>query len=361
MDLQGQNGLLATYRVLYRSRGLVAYGLAAVFLAFYLVLYFTPIFDGPAKAIGLQNKWYLYGFLYTAFMAGGAVYYLRRHGNSRYNQYRIVTNVAVQAIFAFSIPFVMALFGQKDFYASYLWPLKIEYLFPGTILEFPVYLVLYSFLGSLVAFPVLAFLYGKRFYCSWICGCGGLANTFGDPWRHLSDKSTSAWRFELFAVHGVMILAFVVTILVGLDFALGSQIGAQLGAFSGGLRSFYQFIVVSFLSGIIGVGVYPILGPRIWCRNFCPMAAMLGLIHKFGRFRIRVKPDMCISCGNCSTYCEMGIDVRAYAQTNQDFTRASCVGCGMCAHMCPRGVLRLENVSDEAEDKRRQGMHITDF
>jgi NAD-dependent dihydropyrimidine dehydrogenase PreA subunit len=62
-----------------------------------------------------------------------------------------------------------------------------------------------------------------------------------------------------------------------------------------------------------------------------------------GRFHIRVKPDMCISCGNCSTYCEMGIDVRSYAQNNQSFTRAACVGCGMCAHMCPRGVLKLEN------------------
>ncbi len=39
----------------------------------------------------------------------------------------------------------------------------------------------------------------------------------------------------------------------------------------------------------------------------------------------------------------MGIDVRAYAQANQDVKRAACVGCGMCAHVCPRGVLKLEN------------------
>ena len=50
-----------------------------------------------------------------------------------------------------------------------------------------------------------------------------------------------------------------------------------------------------------------------------------------------VKKDICISCGNCSTYCEMGIDVRQCAMANQDVRRAACVGCGMCAQVCPRG------------------------
>ena len=83
-------------------------------------------------------------------------------------------------------------------------------------------------------------------------------------------------------------------------------------------------IVVAMLSGIIGVGLYPLGGTRVWCRNFCPMAAMLGLVQKFGRYRITVKENMCISCGLCSKYCEMGIDVRSYAQSNTSFTRASC-------------------------------------
>jgi formate hydrogenlyase subunit 6/NADH:ubiquinone oxidoreductase subunit I len=73
------------------------------------------------------------------------------------------------------------------------------------------------------------------------------------------------------------------------------------------------------------------------------MAGFLGMIQKLGRFRIRVKKEMCISCGLCTEYCEMGIDVRAYAQAGRSFTRASCVGCGLCAEVCPRGVLRLEN------------------
>ena len=103
-------------------------------------------------------------------------------------------------------------------------------------------------------------------------------------------------------------------------------------------------IVSSILAGVVGVGLYPIGGTRIWCRFACPMAALLGLVQKIGRYRIAVKENMCISCGLCSKYCEMGIDVRAYAQANESFTRASCVGCGLCAEVCPRGVLKLENV-----------------
>jgi Pyruvate/2-oxoacid:ferredoxin oxidoreductase delta subunit len=74
------------------------------------------------------------------------------------------------------------------------------------------------------------------------------------------------------------------------------------------------------------------------------MAAILGLQQKwFSRFRITTNGGQCMSCGNCSTYCEMGIDVRWYAQRGQNIIRASCVGCGICSAVCPRGVLNLEN------------------
>jgi len=86
------------------------------------------------------------------------------------------------------------------------------------------------------------------------------------------------------------------------------------------------------------------MGSRVWCRFGCPMAAVLGFQQRFfSRFRITTNGGQCISCGNCSTYCEMGIDVRAYAQRGENIVRASCVGCGVCAAVCPRGVLRLEN------------------
>jgi polyferredoxin len=85
------------------------------------------------------------------------------------------------------------------------------------------------------------------------------------------------------------------------------------------------------------------MGNRTWCRFGCPLAAYLGIIQRFkSRFRITTNGGQCISCGNCSTYCEMGIDVRWYAQRGQNIVRSSCVGCGVCSSVCPRGVLNLE-------------------
>ena len=117
-----------------------------------------------------------------------------------------------------------------------------------------------------------------------------------------------------------------------------------LGGLSAGFTRWYGFFIGALFAGVVGVGFYPLLGSRVWCRFGCPLAAGMGLIQKyFSRFRITTNGGQCISCGNCSTYCEMGIDVRAYAQCGQNIVRASCVGCGVCAEVCPRGVLKLEN------------------
>ncbi|MEL6183810.1 MAG: 4Fe-4S binding protein, partial [Myxococcota bacterium] len=240
--------------------------------------------------------------------------------------------------------------------------LKFDYFYPDTWAQLPLYLVLYTTIMSLVVMPILAIFTGKRWYCSWVCGCGGLANTFGDPWRHLTSSSTRSWRFEQVTIHTVMFVALASTLVIVLGTPVnGTAIVPALTATAAATKGWYGFIVTSILAGVVGTGLYPILGARVWCRNFCPLAALLGWSQKLGRFRIRVKPNMCISCGNCTTYCEMGIDVRSYAQSNESFTRASCVGCGMCAHMCPRGVLRLENASPQQEDKKRQSLPVINF
>ncbi|UCE24753.1 MAG: 4Fe-4S binding protein [Candidatus Zixiibacteriota bacterium] len=366
-----QAGLLKTFTNPVQSRRATAWLLSAALFVVYFMFYFNipPGMEGLAAALGLDSRWTLYGILYTIAIIVGGGFFLKRHGNSRYHRVRTISLMFFQIVFAFSIPMVMELFGSKGFTFSIFWPLKIDYFYPSNIFEYPVLLIVYAFVTALIGVPIMTILFGKRWYCSWMCGCGGLAETAGEPFRHLTSKSSGAWRFEQAAIHSVLVLAIVTTALVLINWGLhhtngqGEWVASYAGfdAVASKVQGVYQFIVVAMLSGVLGVGLYPLMGNRVWCRYFCPLAAILGLFQKFGRFRITVKDDMCISCGNCSTYCEMGIDVRAYAQTNVSFKRAACVGCGICAHVCPRGVLKLENKWDFRQGPDQKVIKIFDM
>jgi Pyruvate/2-oxoacid:ferredoxin oxidoreductase delta subunit len=340
------------------SRGWVAWVLGLVFTLFYVLLYWFP--NGVSGLVALvdplslglfhlhANRWFLYGFLYTLAVLVMGIRMLYRYRHNKYQIYRTLSVMFFQAVFAFLVPHLLQLFDQPEFYFSYFWPLKYQYLFPDSIHQLmqgpggvPVFMAFWTIAISLVGVPVLTYFFGKRWYCSWVCGCGGLAETAGDPWRHLSSKKVSAWRLERFLIHFILLLIVFLTVLLWVN---SSMEGHFLGSFSQSYAHWYGFFIGSLFSGVIGVGFYPLLGSRVWCRFGCPQAAVLGIFQRlFSRFRITTNGGQCMSCGNCSTYCEMGIDVRAYAQRGENIVRASCVGCGICSAVCPRGVLKLEN------------------
>ena len=253
---------------------------------------------------------------------------------------------------AWLLPAVMKSLYNYEPYLTYFWPLDYDAIFPSTLSYFQTqgafgtFFIFWGLVLSFVVTPILTYFFGKRWYCSWVCGCGGLAETAGDPYRHLSDKSLKAWKIERWMIHSVLAAIIIITVLLLVDNSFKNQL---LGSSAKDIAKGYSFVIGMVFSGVVGVGFYPIMGSRVWCRFRCPMAAYMGLIQRFkSRFRITTNGAQCISCGNCSTYCEMGIDVRAYAQRGQNIVRASCVGCGVCAAVCPRGVLKLENGPDNA-------------
>ena len=418
------------------NRGVVGW-ILALFLTFgYITLYFFPAWLGLG-AKGMPNtgfiawfdpislffngsaasQWFVYGFLYTLIILIMGVKFIIKYKNNNYQIIRTISLLFFQLCFAFIIPEIMASLNQPAMDLKNMWPLNYYFFFDWNIKKllssgyFGLFLMVWGIALTFIISPVLTYFYGKRWYCSWVCGCGGLAETAGDPFRHLSDNSETAWKWERRIIYPVLFLVCLMTLTILDSFfrknpetywitfshfkviilvllagiiALGiwqkgwlkgvskwSKIGfISLGiilfiaiAFSWSyqkpvllinalkLREWYGFYVGAIFSGIIGVGFYPLMGSRVWCRFGCPMAAILGIQQRFfSRFRITVNGGQCISCGNCSTYCEMGIDVRAYAQKGENIVRASCVGCGICAEVCPRGVLKLENGPLSLED-----------
>ena len=409
------------------SRGAIAWGTGILLTLFYVVLYWWPEYlglnpDGPNTGIIAlfdplsrmlsghpAGQWFVYGTLYTLAILAFGYKFLLKYRHNRYEVIRTFSVMFFQMGFAFLIPEILMRLNQPYYNPVNIWPLNYD-LFTGYKLEeffsagnVGLLMLFFGIAAIFLITPILTYFYGKRWYCSWVCGCGGLAETAGDPYRHLSDKSEAAWKFERWIVHSVLVFVVVMTIGVVYSFLgdnpdqfwltkdlfLWLSAGAltlfyalvmifkkdqladdarraatvilsvilviiTINYFFGNyniffvngyeLRTWYGFLIGAAFSGVIGVGFYPIFGNRVWCRFGCPMAAILGMQQRlFSRFRITTNGGQCISCGNCSTYCEMGIDVRAYAQKGENIVRSSCVGCGICSAVCPRGVLKLEN------------------
>jgi ferredoxin-type protein NapH len=339
-------------------RGVAGWMAGVAFTLFYVLLYWYPeaivhwVTAVDPLSMWLRgvpaDRWFLYGTLYTLSVVIMGIRMFAKYRHSRYHLVRTMSVMAAQLFFAFLIPAMLVKTGNKEFYFSYFWPLKPEYLFPSNVLAMlknpdalVQFMVFWTLIMTFLATPILTYFYGKRWYCSWICGCGGLAETLGDPYRQNSSKTLVSWQIERYTIYSVLAIIVTLTSMLWYDSATGGQL---FGSFAGTLNQTYGFFIGAVFSGVVGVGFYPILGSRVWCRFGCPMAAVLGILQRwFSRFQITTNGGQCISCGNCSTYCEMGIDVRAYAQRGAHIKRASCVGCGVCAAVCPRGVLKLEN------------------
>ncbi|MDB5034309.1 MAG: 4Fe-4S ferredoxin [Chlorobi bacterium] len=339
------------------TRGAIAWGLGVAITGFYVLLYWWPqtlaglirMFDPLSMRLrGIPaDHWFMYGAFYTLAVLVMGARALLKYRHNRYQIIRTLSVIFFQLVFAFLIPATLQLFKQPEFYFTYFWPLKPYYLFPDGVKSLEMagglgpFMIRWAVMMTFVATPVLTYFFGKRWYCSWVCGCGGLAETAGDPYRQLASTSLRSWKIERWMIYSVLLFITITTALLWINSAAQ---GALLGGASRGFADVYGFLIGGIFSGVVGVGFYPIMGARVWCRFGCPMAAVLGIIQKYySRFRITTNGGQCISCGNCSTYCEMGIDVRWYAQRGENIIRASCVGCGVCANVCPRGVLSLEN------------------
>lgn len=475
------------------NRGWLGIAVGAFLIGFYVLLYFFPehivnwilLVDPISMAIKGQpaSNWFMYGILYTIAILVMGVRMMVKYRHNRYQLVRTGSVMFFQTVFAFLLPEIMSALNQPSMDLKNMWPLNYSFFFDYNLKTltssggFGLFLLVWGIVLFAVGVPVITYFYGKRWYCSWVCGCGGLAETLGDPYRQLSDKSTQAWQIERWVIHAVLVFAVVMTVIVvygylpvaGADVGLFNKtafvalvnvllivvplyvyrrnqkadvfpqgamvmmgitavgvllllnynhfilenykaiirinrwvlvglaalvIGSLMllhrrehpalparkvwttafvflsaivlwqwwGYADGGkpqltfnaydVRTIYGFAISSIFAGVVGTGFYPLMGNRVWCRFGCPLAAYLGLVQRLkSRFRITTNGGQCISCGNCSTYCEMGIDVRAYAQRGQDIIRSSCVGCGVCSAVCPRGVLRLENGGLDVDDR----------
>jgi len=185
-----------------------------------------------------------------------------------------------------------------------------------------------------------------------------LAETLGDEYRHLAPHGAKAKRWEN-AGQWVLLAAFSITILKmaavlgGLKIPLIHQPRPSLLDLSGIL---YSFGVDVIFAGVLGVGVYFFLSGRVWCRFFCPLAALMHIYTRFSRYRIFSRKKKCISCNICTKVCHMGIDVMNYANKGIPMNDVECVRCSACVVNCPMDVLYFGSLPHAAPGNTRHSV-----
>lgn len=93
---------------------------------------------------------------------------------------------------------------------------------------------------------------------------------------------------------------------------------------------------------------------RFWCRNLCPLGALLGLFSKY-RITKRTVSEACTQCGLCQRDCKMNA-------IEDDYTVNStieCIECAECVAVCPPQAVSYtigKNRGDNRVDLSRRQM-----
>jgi thioredoxin reductase/polyferredoxin len=337
----------------------IAAAILAVFWLAYAAKKYPPLF--PWSALGVTwndltlglHWWVWFTILYSVAVLVFGIRALRKYWYSKFQRWKYASVIFFQCFMLCVFPLLIVPAFAPDWYAKagyafhlvLAWPLSIQAI-PAPWAAGHTFPFVYALLLTFVIIPALVYFVGSRF-CSWICGCGCLAETLGDEVRHLSPRGPKSIRFERTAGRVVLVLASAVTLLTLFfgNWALASE-GMIL----------YGIWIDTMLAGAVGVGLYWFMGNRVWCRFFCPLRMYMNLIGGLAsRFRIVPSRDKCIACGQCSRECQMGIPVMDFAKKGEAVTLAnsSCIGCGICVDVCPVEVLHWNEAQARAAEPKK--------
>jgi len=232
--------------------------------------------------------------------------------------------------------------------------------------------------------PALLLLVGTvfmgRFFCGWLCPFGitlDLTDKLSRGWRAGVHDNTplpmiyNGKRLKFYFLAFLLLSLFISRQMVGwfdplslatntytvlahpylvallsgvLDFLQGLPVVSTLAADAQGLshkllfapkEPFYRnhsLFLILFLS-IVSLGL---VYRRYWCRNLCPLGAILSLASMGSYFQRRVI-EGCTVCGICQRGCRMGAITREGMATQA----GECILCMDCQEVCPENAIRF--------------------
>jgi len=301
----------------------------------------------PKAVIALQGApSFWYSALYTFLVVFFGIKAMKRWGtsyNDDYQKKRYLSIMAFQVVFFIVVNLILSVVIGEYYWRGWglyqPFPLFFNTFFwwyPGDPQSIKWFFIGFGLFLTFILIPVFVRRHGMRF-CTWVCGCGGLAETLGDTWRHLAPKGAKSQKWE-FMGPLMVVWAFISLAVIALAFGTdGNNIAWKS----------YDYIVDFWLVAVIPIGLYPFFGGKVWCRYWCPLAHYMKFLSKwYGKLQI-VSNNKCITCTQCSKYCQVGVDVMHFAKNQIPFdnTNSSCIHCGICITVCPVDVLSFHTLN----------------
>lgn len=196
---------------------------------------------------------------------------------------------------------------------------------------------------------VLSALAG-RFFCGWICPLGTTLDAADKVFFRKHKKAAAAnpalRNVKYYVLAGVVVAAVFgaqaayffdpITIVTRAFtfsiFPVVTQLsarGVNLPLVPTDVQYFFRlnFMAAAMLAGIIALNAF---SRRFWCRNLCPLGALLGVLSKVSIVR-RVVKNNCIGCRKCIPDCKMA----AICDDPTQYQAPECIYCYSCTPVCP--------------------------
>ncbi|MCF8068110.1 MAG: 4Fe-4S binding protein [Desulfobacterales bacterium] len=99
-------------------------------------------------------------------------------------------------------------------------------------------------------------------------------------------------------------------------------------------QSYFRLALISFVILLI-IFLLEKIDRRFWCKNICPLGALLALFARYSTFR-RKPVRICSKCTECETMCRMNaFDEKGFMVTEE------CNLCMDCLNDCPQKIVRF--------------------
>lgn len=224
-----------------------------------------------------------------------------------------------------------------------------------------------AFTGGIIILFLSLFL--GRFFCGWICPLGTTIDITDKCLKQKQrkySKSHHNWKYILFftflllAIFGSSCGGWLDPLCIA-ERSFGMAVFSYMNLFG---HNFFEILYkIPFLRDITGdlsdflinnkflclkqpvykghlliTGLFLTIiflglkSQRYWCRNLCPLGAMIGLVSSSPFYRRNVNvSDKCTLCTKCESHCKMN----AIENSGKDTDVRECIECFNCVYLCP--------------------------